>query len=64
MISDADVIRAAYELIERYGPNAMSVAQDRIDEFSIIQDQSGVNVAVRVLSALEHRLDSMGMNDA
>jgi len=64
LISDANVICAAYELTELYGSKAMSVAQDRIDEFSTIQNQSGVNVALRVLSALEHRLDSMGMNDA
>ena len=56
MISDADIHRAASELVERYGTNAMSVARDRVAEFSANQDQPGVNVALRVLSALEIRL--------
>ncbi len=40
MIADADIQRAAKELVERYGDNA-------------IQDQSEINVALRVLSAVE-----------
>ena len=58
MIADADIQRAAMELVERYGDNAMSVAQERVAEFTAKQDQSGVNVALRVLSALELRLGS------
>ena len=60
MISDADIHRAADELVERYGANAMSVAQERVAEFSARQDQPGVNVALRVLSALELRLGNVG----
>ena len=56
MISDADIDQAVDELVERYGANAISVARDRVDEFSAKQDQPGVNVALRVLSALELRL--------
>ncbi len=64
MISDADIHRAANELVERYGTNAMSVARERVAGFSGKQDQPGLNVALRILSALELRLDSTEMNDA
>ena len=58
MIPDSDIRVAANELVERYGDNAMSVAQDRIAEISAKSDQSGMNVALRVLSALEVLLRS------
>ena len=58
MIPDSDIHHAANELVERYGDNAMSVARDRIAEFSAKPDQSGLNVALRVLSALEILLGS------
>ena len=60
MIADADIQRAAKELVERYGNSAMSVAQDRIAEFSAKHDQSGMNIALRVLSALEVLLEHRG----
>ena len=53
MISDADINHAAKELIERYGADATSVAQERVADFSAKQDQPGMNVALRVLSAIE-----------
>ncbi len=53
MISDADINRAAKELIERYGADATTVAQERVAGFSAKQDQPGMNVALRVLSAIE-----------
>ena len=53
MIADADIQRAAKELVERYGDNAMAAAQERVEALSTSQDQSVVNVALRVLSAVE-----------
>ncbi len=56
MGADADIQRAAEELVERYGDNALAVARERIAALSTAQDQSGVNVALRVLSAVENLL--------
>ncbi len=53
MIADADIQRAAKELVERYGGNAMAAAQERVEAVSTSQDQSEVNLALRVLSAVE-----------
>ena len=64
MISDADIHRAANELIERYGANAMSVAQERVTGFSAKPDQLAANVALRVLSALELLLASKAKQDS
>ena len=60
MIADADIQRAAKELVERYGDNAISVAQERVAELATEQAQSGMNVALRVLSALEVLLERRG----
>ena len=57
MIADIDINRAAKELLERYGDNATSVAQDRITVLSAGKDQSEMNIALRVLSALESLLE-------
>ena len=57
MIADIDIQRAAQELVERYGDSATSVAQERITTLSAASDQSGMNVALRVLSALESLLE-------
>ncbi len=53
MIADIVIQRAATELIERYGDNATAVAQERVKALSALNDQSGMNIALRVLSALE-----------
>ncbi len=53
LISDADIQRAAKELVERYGDNAIAAAQERAEALSTSRDQSVVNVALRVLSAVE-----------
>ena len=53
MIADADIQRAAKELVERYGGNAMAAAHERAEALSTSPDRSGVNVALRVLSAVE-----------
>ncbi len=58
VVADADVQRAASELVERYGDSALAVAQERVDALSASQDQSGFNVALRVLSAVETLLAS------
>ncbi len=57
-VADADVQRAARELVERYGDSALAVAQERVEAFSNSQDQSAFNVALRILSAVEALLAS------
>ena len=56
MIADADIQRAAKELVERYGDNAMAAALERVVAVSTSQDKSEVNLALRVLSAVEDLL--------
>ena len=58
VVADADIQRAAKELVERYGDSALTVAQERVEGFSSWQDQSGLNVALRVLSAVEALLSN------
>ena len=58
VVADADIQRAAEELVERYGDSALAVAQERVEALSNSQDQSGLNVALRVLSAVETLLAS------
>ena len=53
MIADADIQRAAKELVERYGDDALEIARERIATFTAANDQSAVNVNLRVLSAVE-----------
>ena len=53
MIADADIQRAAKELVERYGDNAIAAAKERVEAVSTSKDRSEVNVALRVLSAVE-----------
>ena len=60
MIADTDIQRAAEELVERYGDNALTVAQERAKAHSTSQDQSGLNIVLRVLSAVETLLASEG----
>ncbi len=57
MIADMDIDRAAKELLERYGDNAAGVAQERVAALSSAKDQSQMNIALRVLSALEFLLE-------
>ncbi len=52
-VADADIQRAAEELVEQYGDNALAVAQNHVEAFSTSQDQFGLNIALRVLSAVE-----------
>jgi len=58
VVADADVQRAARELVERYGDSVLAVAQERVEALSALQDQSGINVALRVLSAAEALLSN------
>ncbi len=58
VVADADIQRAARELVERYGDSALAVAQERVEALSSSQDQSEVNVALRVLSAVEALLSN------
>ena len=57
MIADVDIDRAAKELLERYGDNAAGVARERVAALSTAEDQSQMNIALRVLSALEILLE-------
>ena len=58
MIADTDIQRAAEELVERYGDNALMVAQEHAKAHTTSQDQSALNIALRVLSAVETLLAS------
>lgn len=58
VVADADIQRAARELVERYGDSALAVAQNHVEAFSTSRDQSEVNVALRVLSAVEALLSN------
>ena len=53
VIADADIRQAALELVERYGSSALEIAQKRVESLSAAQDHSAINVALRVLSAVE-----------
>ena len=48
MIANADIQRAAKELVERYGDSAMAAAHERVEAVSTSKDRSEVNVALRV----------------
>ena len=58
VVADADIQRAAKELVERYGDSALAVAQQRVETFSASRNQSWLNVALRVLSAVEALLSN------
>ncbi len=60
MIAETDIQRAAEELVERYGDNALTVAQEHTKAHTTSQDQSRLNIALRVLSAVETLLASEG----
>ena len=58
MIANIDIQRAAEELVERHGDNALVVARDLVVARSAADDQAGMNAALRVVSALEVLLAS------
>ena len=53
LIADADIERAAKELVERYGDDSLEIARERISIFTAAHDQSAADVNLRVLSAVE-----------
>ncbi len=53
MIADADIQRAAEELVERHGNKVMAIAREHVAALSAAHDQLAVDVALRVLSAVE-----------
>ena len=56
MIADAEIQRAAKELVERYGDNALAMARENVAALSAADDQAGMNAALRVVSVLENLL--------
>ena len=58
VVADAEIQRAAKDLVDRYGDSALAVAHERVEALSNSQDQSGFNMALRVLSAVETLLAS------
>jgi hypothetical protein len=58
MISDTDIQRAAEELVERHGDNALAISREHVATLSAGDDQAGMNAALRVVSALEALLAS------
>jgi len=53
VIEDAEIERAARELVERYGDQAVTVAGDRVKTLSASTDRRAHDAALRVLSVLE-----------
>lgn len=47
------VVKAAQDLLERYGDNALAVAQDRVAQISRAGDQSALDLALMVLTEVE-----------
>ncbi len=60
MITDLEIYCAAEELVERSGANALKVAPEHAKAHTTSQDQSELNIALRVLSAVEKLLASEG----
>ena len=60
MISEAEVLRAARDLIERRGKYALEAARERVKELERDGDYGAVDTAMRVLSACERLLDGKG----
>ena len=56
MIADSDIQRAAEELVERYGDNALVIAGEHVAALSAADDQTSMNAALRVVSVLEKLL--------
>ncbi len=56
MIADEDIQRAAKELVERYGDNAMVMSGEHVAALSAADDQASMNAALRVVSVLEKLL--------
>ena len=52
-IADTNVQRAAEEIVEWNGDNALEIVREHIAAFSTAQDQSEINIAQRVLSEVE-----------
>ena len=53
MIETEDIRRAAEELVDRYGTQALSVARERAHFLSRSEDQKAADMAMRVLSEVE-----------
>ena len=53
MIETEDSRRAAEELVDHYGTQALSVARERAQLLSRSEDQKAANVAMRVLTVVE-----------
>ena len=56
MIADVDIQRAAKELVERHGDNALVIAGEHVAALSAADDQAAMNAALRVVSVLEKLL--------
>lgn len=54
MIDDADIQHAAKELVDRHGDDAVAVARERVEILTKGPEKSGLNEALRVLSAVEN----------
>jgi hypothetical protein len=53
MVETEDIRRAAEELVDRYGTQALSVARERAQFLSRSDDQKAADMAMRVLSEVE-----------
>ncbi len=56
-ITDAEIHRAAEELVKRYGDNAAEFLQERVAVLSAPEDSWSKNVLLRTLTAVEDLLE-------
>ncbi len=56
-ITDAEIHRAAEELVKRYGDNAAEFLQERVAVLSAPEDNWSKNVLLRTLTAVEDLLE-------
>lgn len=52
-VDESEILKTAEGLVVRHGRNAVSVARDRVDALSKQRNQPELDIAFRVLTAVE-----------
>ena len=60
MVASEQIIRTAEELVERYGSAALEQSRSRIERLHVERAYKDMNVALRILSAVEIILAEQG----
>jgi hypothetical protein len=58
MIDDGHIQHAATELVERHGANAVTFAQERVEQLTASGDRKALDTALRLLSAVEELVEN------